>query len=347
MRRVTEKMPSWLPRAMQIAIGGALLVLLWQAADGRAALESLAGADPVWLIAAFAALSVQTILSALRWRLTAAQLGIRLGRLHALGEYYMAQLVNQSLPGGMIGDAGRAVRARGQAGLWASGQAVIFERLAGQVAMVFFLALGVLATLAVPGGLDWPAWLLWPTLTALALALLSPLALLGARRLPGSAGQGARVFAGSVHRALLDRDILPAQIGLSLGTALFNLAGFAFAAKAVGITLGLGAVAALVPLILLSMLIPLSVSGWGVREGTAAVLLPLAGVATSAALAASVAFGLVFIATALPGLAVLWLSPSRTGQTPAEAETGPRDAASGLARRGSRPRLGSPTERVS
>jgi hypothetical protein len=56
-------------------------------------------------------------------------------------EYYLAQIVNQSLPGGMIGDAGRAVRARAQAGLLAAGQAVVFERLAGQIAM--FLALAV------------------------------------------------------------------------------------------------------------------------------------------------------------------------------------------------------------
>ena len=108
------------------------------------------------------ALSVQTVLSALRWKLTARQLGIRLGAGPAIGEYYLSQVVNQSLPGGMIGDAGRAVRSRSQAGLVAAGQAVIFERLAGQIAMFATLTMAFLATLAVPGGFEWPRWLAAP-----------------------------------------------------------------------------------------------------------------------------------------------------------------------------------------
>jgi hypothetical protein len=49
------------------------------------------------------------------------------------------------------------------------------------------------------------------------------------------------------------------------------------------------------------MLIPISVSGWGLREGAAAALLPIAGATASGGLAASVAFGLTFIAAVLPG----------------------------------------------
>ena len=89
---------------------------------------------------------------------------------------------------------------------------------------------------------------------------------------------------------------------------LAALAAFAFSALAVGLSLPFGAVVALVPLILLTMLIPITISGWGLREAAAAALLPLAGAAVSESLAASVLFGLLGLAAVLPGAAVVWTS---------------------------------------
>ena len=79
-----------------------------------------------------------------------------------------------------------------------------------------------------------------------------------------------------------------------------------------GVELGLVATAALVPLILFTMLIPISISGWGLREGAAAALLPSRGATASGGLAASVAFGLAFITAVLPGF--LFLLVRRRGQ---------------------------------
>ncbi|MBD3766253.1 MAG: flippase-like domain-containing protein, partial [Rhodobacterales bacterium] len=100
--------PVRVPRALQLAGTLAALAVLWHLADGPQAARRLAGADPGWLLAGLAALTLQTVLSALRWRLTAAQFGIRLGAAEALREYYLAQIVNQLLPGGVVGDAARA-----------------------------------------------------------------------------------------------------------------------------------------------------------------------------------------------------------------------------------------------
>ena len=287
------QIPAWLVRLVQVGLSLGLLALIWRAADGPEAARSLAAAHWGWLTLGLILLSVQTFLSALRWQLTARQLGIVLGTRRALGEYYLSQVVNQSLPGGMIGDAGRAVRSRGRAGLMAAGQAVVFERLAGQIAMFATLGTAFVATLAVPGGLDWPGWLIGPVMVLLAAALLTPVALWGVTRLPGAAGRGIALQWQALHKALLSGPALPGQITLSLGTTLCNLAAFALCARAVGVNLSLPEVTALVPLILVTMMIPLSISGWGLREGAAAALLPIAGVSASDALAASVAFGLV------------------------------------------------------
>ena len=300
-------MRKHLPRAIRLIATAACFALLWRLADGEAALRQLASAHPAWIIAALAMLTLQTLLSALRWRLTACQLGIDLSRGIAVREYYLSQLVNQLLPGGVLGDAGRAIRARDDAGLVASGQAVLFERLAGQLALFTVFATGVLATRLVPGGFDAPAWLL-------SVALLPPLGAglaLCIVRARGNAGgrlvRTARGFRRAFGHAIAAPAVRTRQLAMSLGTALCNVAAFACCAAAAGIPLSPPTALVLVPLILFSMLIPLTVSGWGLREGAAAALLPLAGASSAAGLAASVAFGLTLLLAALPGLVVLAL----------------------------------------
>lgn len=294
-------------RAVQIAVTVALLALLWHLADGPQAAAKLAAADPRWLAAALGLLTLQTILSSVRWQVTAAQFGIALPVREALREYYISQIVNQSLPGGMVGDAARAVRARGQAGLLAAGQSVVFERLAGQIALFLAMSAAFLATVAAPGGLDWPSWLLPPVAALVLAGLAVPLAAAAAARIPGRIGQGVRAGWRAFDTAIAARRVLPRQVVLSIATTLCNLAAFACCAAAVGADLPLIAILALVPLILFTMLIPISVAGWGLREGAAATLFPVAGATATQGLAASIAFGLVFLVAVLPGVPLVLL----------------------------------------
>lgn len=299
-------------RILQIAVTASALALLWHLADGRAALAHLAGMRPAWLAAALAALTAQTLLSALRWRLTAAQLGITLGRRRAVREYYLSQIVNAALPGGVLGDAGRAVRARAQAGLVASGQAVLFERVAGQLALYLIFATAVVATLLVPGGVTWPERLWLPVIggvagTAAALWILQRVG----PHLPGRAGPALARLGGAFQRALWAPDVRVRQVLMSVGTALLNVAAFGCCAAAIGLALPPAAALVLVPPILLTMLVPLTVSGWGLREGAAAALLPLAGATAAQGLAASVAFGLAMLVAALPGACAAGLAMGR------------------------------------
>lgn len=296
-----------LVRAVQIAATLGLLALLWRVADGPETARTLATADAAWLLACLVALTLQTVLSAMRWRLTAAQLGIALTRSRALREYYLAQIVNQALPGGVLGDAARAVRSRRYAGLAASGQAVIFERLAGQIGMFLALSCGFLATLAAPGGFEWPAWLVPPVMLLVLVGAALPVAVFSASRIPGRIGRDVMKLRRSFGKALASGRVLPLQVTFSLGTTLCNLAAFAFCARAIGVFLPPAIVFALVPLILFAMLIPLTISGWGVREGAAAALFPLTGATASEGFAASVTFGLMLLVAALPGVIVLWL----------------------------------------
>jgi len=311
-------------RALQIAVAGALMGLLWHVADGASAMRHLAEADPLLLLAALVALSAQTVISALRWRLTAGQLGMVLDRRRAIGEYYLSQIVNQTLPGGMLGDAGRALRARAQAGLIASGQAVLFERLSGQMALLALFCGSMAGTLAMPGGFDWPGWLFAPVVSALAGGLAAGLLLWGlGSRLTGHAGRGLAGLARAFRRAVTAPEVRLRQALLSLATALCNVLAFACAAAAVGIFLPPATALTLVPLILFTMLIPVTISGWGLREGAAAALLPLAGVGAAQGFAASIAFGLVLLVAAMPGAFVMGFGGVQGAMPPGETPQRP------------------------
>jgi uncharacterized membrane protein YbhN (UPF0104 family) len=292
-------------RALQGAVAVALLLLLWRIADGTAALAHLAQAHPAWLAAALSALTAQTVLSALRWRLTAGQLGIDLDRWTAVREYYLSQIVNQVLPGGVLGDAGRALRSRSQAGLLVSGQAVLFERVAGQIALLLLFASGVALTLAMPGAFRLPDWLMTPVLLALLIAGGGAVALaMAGRNAPSRFGRAIRDGRKAFLHATWAPEIRSRQASMSVGTAVCNVAAFACCAAAVGAALTPVMALVLVPLILFAMLVPVTVSGWGLREGAAVALLPLAGVTAPQSLATSVAFGLLILAAALPGVVV-------------------------------------------
>jgi uncharacterized protein (TIRG00374 family) len=294
-----------------------ILALLWQAIDGPAALELLLAADPFWLIVAVIALTGQTLLSALRWRLTAGALGQAIPVGRAIREYYLSQIVNQSLPGGVLGDAGRAVRARHEAGLKRAGQAVVFERLAGQLALFVVTVAAVLMVWVTPGGVLLPDWvLLMVAFTSIALLLMFGL-IWGFSQGASATNAAIRDWITAFALSVLAPSVVSRQITLSLGTTALNLLAFALCARATGTAIPVTAVMIVVPLILFTMLIPISVSGWGLREGAAAALFPLFGATATEGFAASLAFGLMFLLSTLPGIVILLLSPKT-----APAETG-------------------------
>ena len=272
---------------LRIAVALAVMALMWRVLDGGRAAALLASADPRWMTAALVALTGQTLLSAARWRMTAAALGQRIGWRRAVSEYYLGQIVNQAVPGGVAGDAGRAMRARHDGGLRRAGLAVALERAIGQVGLLAILAVG----LALPQGPDLPPRIdsaLWLAGTVVLAA--AALAAIAARR---------------ALREVLAPSRLLRQAGLSLGAAALNVAAFALAARATGTVMTAPEAALLIPLILIAMILPVTVAGWGLREGAAAALFPLIGAPPEAGMAASICFGLVFLASTLPGLAVL------------------------------------------
>lgn len=292
---------------IKFAVAVVLMALVWQMVDGAEVAARLRALRPGWVLVAVLLLLGQTVLSALRWRLTAAQLGHEMGLRRALREYFLAQVMNLALPGGVLGDAGRAVRAGAVAGLERAGQAVVFERLAGQAALVAVVLVAALGVSLTPGGIVLPGAML----AGLAVVTAGLLMAGGMVVLAGAHWPRVAVWRAAAARAVFARGVWPQQAALSLGTVAANLLAFAACAAAVGVWLPLGAVLVILPLVLFTMLVPLTIGGWGLREGAAVALFPLAGATGAEGFAASAAFGVVFLLTSVLGMA-LWLWPGRT-----------------------------------
>ncbi len=282
----------------RIAITVALVVALWQVAGGEQIVAVLSGATPVWVGAAVGCLVLQTVFSAQRWRAVAAALQQNLAVGYALREYFLSQAINQALPGAVMGDAARVFRARASNGLIIAGQAVLFERLAGQCALFAVFAGSFLATDAVAGGVDWPPALrgtFYACLTRVGVALFT---------LVIANHTGITPWLTPLHQALLSHKVVLRQLSLGAAITICNLSAFAFSAQAVAVDLSVSETLSLVPILLFAMLIPLTVSGWGMREGAAAFILPLADVSTTDAIAASILFGIAILVSVLPGFAI-------------------------------------------
>ncbi|UOD51307.1 flippase-like domain-containing protein [Orrella daihaiensis] len=290
-------------RALTYLLASAILLwLVWRWFDGEQAWRRLQSAHIGWLVTAWLFLTLQTIASALRWQLTCKQLGVPMAKSIAIGQYYVSMLCNFTLPGGVLGDAGRAWHHRQAAGLAASAAAVILERLAGQLAMIVTLVLAL-------------AWQLRATVAShtmwwLGVAVMSAFIVFLGRRLPGPAWLTR--LTSWIHQAWFAKEARAPQLGWTVFILVASLMSFYACAQAVGVELSGNMALLVLPATLLVMALPVSVAGWGVREAGAALIWPLAGVASDAAVAASIAYGLVATISVLPGL--LWVRPKLSPQ---------------------------------
>lgn len=260
-----------------------------------------------WLALALLLGIIQMALSAWRWRFTAGRLGLKLEPGQALTDYYLAAFVNQVLPGGVLGDAWRAQRhaqRSGQRG--AAWRAVILERTSGQL-----IVLG-LALLTLMFQAPWREHLLNISdivgIGLMGFGLLILLTGLILRRSPVGRAQLAELAA-DARRALLALNAWPLQLLSSVLIVLSYLLVFAAGARGIGIDLALGQLMLLALPVLLAMLIPVTVAGWGLREGAAGAIWLLAGLPPEQGVAASLAYGLLVLIASLPGAVVLAIGP--------------------------------------
>ena len=309
------------------------LLLLWLAArniDWEALRSTNIEIEPLWLVLALALLVSANLLAVVRWGWVLRSLGLYHPVADYITLYFAGGLINQGLPSTVGGDSYRAVQASRLAqkndGLSTQSTlsqelhepidlqnapprlrlgflSVAFDRGLGLVGNNILGALGLLlsGSMIAPWGPTLGAWVLGAMLggAAVGASLLkvqrtrSLISALLIKLGMGQALKGVDTAFGWPQVAV--------QLTISVLTHTLALCAFWFCLRAFGVYAPFAALMVGLPALGLLMMLPISISGWGLREATLSAALVLWGVDSGVTVLASVSFGIVTLATYLPG----------------------------------------------
>jgi uncharacterized membrane protein YbhN (UPF0104 family) len=284
--------------------------------------DRLGGISFAFTLAAVLVMFLQLGLAAWRWALVARAIDAALPvydiiRLSAIGQFF-----NQTLPSAIGGDVVRAwLASRLGLSVGRAAAGVIADRA---VALIVLVALIGVTLPAFFSKIHNPAvrtvFVLvvatyLPMMAALVLSGRWLNAFLGRWRVTRPLG----MLIADLRRTLIGARESAAIIALSIAVHLLVASVVFLVARALGIAVGLVDCVVLVPPIILLTMLPVSIAGWGIREGAMVVGFGMIGMPAADALALSVAFGAINILSGLPG-GIWWFAAGRA--RPARSQTG-------------------------
>jgi uncharacterized membrane protein YbhN (UPF0104 family) len=269
------------------------------------------------LVAAGTLTALTTVCSAWRWRVVARALGIGISLPGAIGAYYRSLFLNSVLIGGVFGDVHRAVAHGRRAGDVARGvRAVAWERLWGQVIQAVVAAI-VLLTLPSPVRPALPYVLAGVG----GVAGFAALAMRGAaRRGRSRLARTARAVSDELRCGLLAPDVWPQLVLASVLVVAGHTATFVIAARVAGCTAPLGELITLLMVVQIAAVIPLTIGGWGPREGAAAWAFAAAGLGAATGVTIVTLYAVLMLAAVAPGAGLLLADALRRGRGPGHAD---------------------------
>jgi glycosyltransferase 2 family protein len=300
---------------LKLAVSGVLVAFLLRSYDTHAVYRQAAAADPLALAAAAAILLAIALPMARRWSCVLKVLGAPAPVKTTLPAVLIGSFFNQALPSNIGGDAFRVWEIATATGirLPLALTSVAIDRVAG------FAALFILMTVIMPFLFAMAAS---PMALGLVVALLAgygaicALMMLDLLHRPLARFRLARAlaqFSADMRRVLLSPNRAAPIIGYGLVSNAAAVLALYILGRGLGIPVSLvgcfvvGSAAALLAAV------PVSVAGWGVREGTFVAGFGMMGVSGADALTLSVLFGLLGIAASLPG-GLLWLARRKSGR---------------------------------
>jgi uncharacterized membrane protein YbhN (UPF0104 family) len=277
------------------------------------------------VVAAVMLTALTTVCSAWRWRVVTRALGVDIGLPGAVRAYYRSLFLNSVLVGGVLGDVHRAVTHGRRAGDVVRGlRAVAWERLCGQVIQAVVTAV-VLLTLPSPVRPALPYVLAGVAGVAGCAALVVRGA---ARRGRSRLTRAARAVSTDLRRGVLAPGVWPQITLASVLVVAGHTATFVIAARVAGCTAPLGELVALLMVVQTAVVIPLSIGGWGLREGTAAWAFGAAGLGAATGVTIATLYAVIMLAAVAPGAGLLLGDAVRRRRQPGHSgESTPADPA--------------------
>ena len=246
-----------------------------------------------------------TSLSAYRWQIIMHNLSFGQPLSFYWRSYFKASFFNQGLPTSIGGDALKVLDVAGQGFRKRDAlYGIMLDRITGLAALMW---LNLAAYLINPNLLPSPIYHL--TLLLVVGSLVGFMIASSLRHLPWlNAYSRLRIvitLSERLHQAFLNNRIL--LIGSSLLIPILAMLSIFMTGSALGLRYNLVTYFIIVPPAILLTIIPISMAGWGIREGTLVALFSLIGADKATILAMSILYGLMQIIVSLPGF-IIYLS---------------------------------------
>jgi len=269
--------------------------------------------NAAWFAAAIATLGTQAVVAAARWHGILRRCGAAISMLQAMRYTFVALFFSQVLPSTVGGDAARIwLVARDGVGWSKATYSAITDRAVGLLSLALFVLLGIPASFAM---IQDPA----ARATLLTLGLASALAPtlfvgLGARQWTAlqrfSVTRHLNAAAYVAYHIMSSPRAGASMLGLSVVVQILTITGAWLAAKSVAAPFSFVDAALLFPPVLLITTIPVSIAGWGLREGVMVMAFAYSGLPQADGLLVSALFGLAAFAVGIVG-GVIWMTTGR------------------------------------
>jgi len=296
----------------RVVVGVALLALLCRRVEWSALARTARNMDALALVGSVAAAAAATVLTAARWQILVRALGVRISFRTACAAMWEGLFFSQFLPtqvGGDVYRVHRIYRETGQLAMVAT--SVLVDRILGMMALLLFCALGAAASphLAQTKAVSLSLGLLCAMVVVAAVLLFS----LPAMRLPAAEqehpGRGLRrklwrLVGRSQEAARAYRTAKGALLAAAGAAVLVQVATVAWGYLSFAATRHAASwadAAAVMNLGLLVGMVPVSINGLGLQEGTWVGLAQIIGLSQEAALGAALLMRLVRLLLAAAG----------------------------------------------
>lgn len=320
--------------SVKLLLSIAVLVYIARGLDLRQLRTHLVSVDPVLFVIALALIFFQTFVLNGRWELIMRALGVPLNWLAGWRILMISLWFNQVLPSSVGGDAVRMWLLRQRGVQWSEAvKGVAADRFTALIGLIVLMVAGLPFLLSRVSN---PAAIL--AIGGLTLAgVAGTVVLLTLDRLPkrliALPAIASFVRFGALVRFLL---LQSERRGLLFGSALLihlvTAAACYTLARGVGAQLSILDAGILIPPVVLLTAVPISISGWGVREGAMVACLGLAGVPSEEALSVSLLLGAISVIVGLVG-GVIWLASPERGSYSADKAARAAEEAPGFALR--------------
>ena len=241
---------------------------------------------------------IQYVLSAYRWMYISSKNGSEMNFLYCLKFYYISTFINNILPGGVVGDIYRAYSARESdnnlINLSKSVQGIVFERLSGQIMMFFIFLISLTFFFLINA--KYVAFLF----TVVPVLLITFIIYIVVKKIYFNKISSNEIVIN--FRKIFSGKIFWNHTIISFFVVLSYIVIYIISAEALGLSIDYFAFFVFTPIVLFSMTLPVSIGGWGVREGTALLIAFLLGLSASSSISVAVMYGILNLFCSLPGL---------------------------------------------